>query len=119
MATRIQFASKLLSSAYTAGLIVSNRDPRPLAFPRVGEPALTYLMYLLRGVRFEGTLLENPYLASVGLQGGCLEDRLRGLSALRFRRQGDLVDYGWGFGGLEEWASSLSLPPRARAGGMR
>jgi len=119
MATRIQFASKLLTSAHGAGLIVSNRDPRPLVFPRVNEPALTFLMYLLRGVRFEGTLLENPYLTSVGLQGGNLEDRLRGLSALRFRRQGDLVDFGWGFGGLEEWASSLSLPSRARAGGMR
>ena len=113
MATRIQFASKLLTSAHGAGLIVSNRDPRPLVFPRVSEPALTYLMYLLRGVQFEGTLLENPYLTSVGLQGGNLEDRLRGLSALRFRRQGDLIDFGWGFGGLEEWASSLSLPSRA------
>jgi hypothetical protein len=78
MATRIQFASKLLSSASGAGLVASLRDPRPLRFPRVGEAALTYLMYLLREVRFEGTLLENPYLASVGLQGGMLDDRLRG-----------------------------------------
>jgi hypothetical protein len=74
-------------------------------------------MYLLRGVRFEGTLLENPYLASVGLQGGFLEDRLRGLSALRFRRQGDLVDFGWQYGGIEEWAAALTAPPCARAGG--
>lgn len=119
MATRIQFASKLLTSAHGAGLIVSNRDPRPLVFPRVSEPALTYLMYLLRGVQFEGTLLQNPYLASVGLHGGNLEDRLRSLSALRFRRQGDLVDFGWVFGGLQDWTSSLSLPPRSMAGGMR
>jgi hypothetical protein len=119
MATRIQFASKLLSSAYGAGLVASNRDPRPLILPRVSEPALTYLVYLLRGVQFEGTLLENPYLTSVGLQGGNLEDRLRELSALRFRRQGDLVEFGWAFAGLEDWASSLFLSPRARAGGMR
>jgi hypothetical protein len=118
MATRIQFASKLLSSAHGAGLIGSTRDPRPLAFPRVSGPALTYLMYLLRSVRFDGTLLENPYVASVGLEGLNLEDRLRALPALRFRRQADLLDFGWVFAGLEEWVSSLSMSGRARAGGM-
>jgi hypothetical protein len=120
MATRIQFASKLLSTAYSAGLVGSTRDPRPLQFPRVSEDALTYIMYLLRGVTFAGTLLENPYLASVGLQGGHLEDRLRGLSSLRFRRQADLVDFGWRYSSLEEWgATAHSAPPRARAGGIR
>jgi hypothetical protein len=120
MATRIQFASKLLSAAHGAGRIGSTRDPRPLLFPQVGEHALTYVLYLLRGVNFSGTLLENPYLASVGLQRSTLEDRLRGLSALRYRRQGDLVDFGWRHDGLEECAASaLSVPPRARAGGAR
>ena len=118
MSTRIQFASKLLSSAYGAGLVGSIRDPRPLRFPRVGDDALTYLMYLLRGVQFQGTLLENPYLASVGLQGRTLEDRLRTLSALRFRRQGDLVDFGWNYSGLEEWTEVVSAPPRLQAGGL-
>src|SRR4051812_49688856 len=45
------------------------RPPRSTLFPYTtlfrSEFALTYLMYLLRGVSFEGTLLENPYLASV------------------------------------------------------
>lgn len=67
MATRIQFASKLLSAAFSAGLIASNRDPRPLAIPRVPDDALEYLMYVLREVSFEGTLLDNHYVASVGL----------------------------------------------------
>ncbi len=119
MATRIQFASKLLSSAYSAGLVASTRDPRPLQYPPVGELPLTYLMYLLREVRFEGTLLENPYLASVGLVGLALEDRLRVLKALRFRRQGELVDFGWRYGDLPEWASTTVFEaPRARAGGV-
>jgi hypothetical protein len=118
MATRIQFASKLLSAAHDVGLIDSTRDPRPLAFPRVSGPALTYLMYLLRGVRFDGTLLENPYVASVGLEGLNLEDRLRALPALRFRRQRDLLDFGWIFAGLEECVASLAMSGRARAGGM-
>ena len=107
-------------SAHGAGLIASNRDPRPLQFPRVGEPALTYLMYLLRGVQFEGTLLENPYLASVGLQGGNLEDRLRGLSALRFpppgrpRRLRLAVRRA-----RRRGRRPCPAPPRARAGGTR
>lgn len=109
MATRIQFASKLLSSAYAAGLIASTRDPRTLLYPRVGELALTYLMYLLRETCFEGTLLENPYLASVGLKGAILEERLRGLSALGYHRQGDLVDYAWQYDSLLEWASNSVL----------
>jgi hypothetical protein len=102
--TRIHFASKLLSAAYSAGLVASNRDPRPLVFPRVEDAALTYLLYLLRGVDFEGTLTRNPYLASVGLAEGILEDRLRGLAALEFRRQGDLVDFTWGHPDVGTWA---------------
>lgn len=118
--TRIQLASKLLSSALSAGLVKTNRDPRPLLYPRVGDEALTYLMFLLREVEFAGSLLDNPYTASVGLTGGYLEERLRGLSALHFRRQGDLVDFGWRYPSLGDWASA-SLFPNAgeHAGGAR
>jgi hypothetical protein len=84
MATRIQCASKLLSAAYAAGLVATNRDPRPLVLPRVNDEALEYLLYLLRDVAFAGTLLANPYAASVGLESTSLEDRLRGLRGLSF-----------------------------------
>ena len=104
MSTRIQFASKLLSAALSAGLVGTNRDPRPLLWPRVGDDALTYLLYLLRGIDFAGTLLANPYLASVGLDGDTLASRLRTLPALTFRRQADLVDFGWRFEDLPAWA---------------
>ncbi len=101
MPTKIQFASKLLSAALSAGLVGSNRDPRPLVFPRVEDDALAYLMYLLREVPIDGTLLDNPYVASVGLAGSVLEDRLRGLSSLTFKRQGDLLDFGWKYPTLD------------------
>lgn len=104
MPTRIQFASKLLSAAFSAGLVASNRDPRPLVTPRVGDEPLAYLLYLLRGVAFEGTMLDNPYLRSVGLHGRDLESRLRALPALRFQRQGELTDFGWRFDSLQDWA---------------
>ncbi|TVQ94625.1 MAG: DUF1819 domain-containing protein [Deltaproteobacteria bacterium] len=104
--TRIQCASKLLSSAYAAGLVGSNRDPRPIALPRVPDDALTYMLYLLREVDYEGELLDNPYLRSVGLDGRVLDDRLRGLSALRFQRQADLVDFGWQYPSFSAWAQA-------------
>lgn len=117
MSTRIQLASKLLSGAHAAGLVTSKRDPRPLAYPRVPDDALEYLVHLLREVDFEGTLLRNPYVASVGLTGGLLEDRLRGLPGLRFRRQGELVDFGWQHADLAAWsAAHFDVPAPAAAG---
>ena len=101
---RIQFASKLLSAAYSAALVTSNRDPRPIGVPRVSDDALEYLMYLLRETEFEGSLLDNPYARSVGLEGAILEERLRGLPGLAFRRQGDLIDFGWRHRDLRIWA---------------
>ncbi len=104
MTTRIQFASKLLSAAYSAGLLGGNRDPRAIVFPRIPEEAIAYLLYLLREVEFEGTLLQNPYVASVFPEGRLPEDRLRSVPGLTFRRQGDLVDFGWLHKDLLEWA---------------
>ncbi len=104
--TRRKFASNLCTSAHSAGLLASPRDPRPLAFPRVEDDALTYLLYLLRSVQMRGTPLDNPYLASVGLTGPHLEDRLRALPALAFRRQSDLVDFGWRHPDLRAWSAA-------------
>ena len=106
LTTCVQFASKLLSAAYSAGLLGSNRDPRPLRFPAIDDQALTYLLYLLRDVKIAGTLLENPYLASVGLRDDQLVRRLTKLSALRFRQQGDVVEFGWQFHNLRDWAEA-------------
>lgn len=114
MSTRIQFGSRLLSVAHAAGLVGSNHDPRSLEFPRVPPAALAYLLYLLRGVEFEGTLLDNPYVTSVGLEGQYLEERLRSLPGLRFQRQGDLVDFGWTYPDLTAWAGDLLVAGEAR-----
>lgn len=107
-ATAVQFASKLLSAASEAGLLSPKRDPRNLLLPKLGDEALTYLLYLLRGVRFEGTLTENPYLASVGLEGGLLDQRLRNLGALRFRRMAQLTEFEWSEPSLAAWSERLS-----------
>jgi hypothetical protein len=106
MVTRVQLASKLLSAAHEAGLVATPRDPRPVSLPRVPDLALEYLLHLLRETSFEGTLLANPYTDSVGLDGALLEDRLRALPSLAFRRQGDLIDFGWRHADLRAWAAA-------------
>ena len=70
------------------------------------DESLEYLLYLLRETEFAGTLLDNPYLASVGLDGAVLVDRLRRLPGLAFRRQGDLTDFGWRHQDLRAWAAA-------------
>ncbi len=114
-ATRIQFASKLLSAAYAAGLVAGRRDPRPLAVPPVPDLALEYLLHLLRGLAFEGGLLANPYLASVGLLGDRLEARLAGLPSLAFRRQGRLVELDWRHSDLAAWGAARAAAEPAEA----
>ncbi|MFN7900503.1 MAG: BrxA family protein [Synechococcaceae cyanobacterium] len=107
--TRLQLASKLLTTAHSAGLIQGKRDPRPLVVPLVPDDALTYVLHLLREVDFEGTVLANPYLRSVGLEGSPLNARLKRLPDLRYGRQGDLVDMGWKHPDLAAWADHAGL----------
>ncbi len=101
-----KLASRLLSSALSAGLVVGRRDPRQLVFPRVRDNALAYLLHLLRGISFEGTLHKNPYLRSVGIEGSILQSRFAALPSLRYRRTGDVIEFGWRHQSLTEWAES-------------
>jgi len=105
-ATCVQFASKLLSTASEAGLVSGRRDPRELLLPKVTDLALGYLMHLLREVRIEGTLQENPYLASVGLQGDLLDARLRSVPGVGYRRMMHLVEFEWASADLAAWGAA-------------
>ena len=105
-ATCVQFASKLLSAASEAGVISSKRDPRALLMPRVPDLALAYLLHLLRSIRFAGTLTENPYLASVGLVEGFLDQRLRSLPGVNYRRMAQLTEFDWEAPSLGAWAEA-------------
>ncbi|AUX37618.1 hypothetical protein SOCE836_098480 [Sorangium cellulosum] len=105
-ATLVQFASKLLSAASEAGVVSAKRDPRALLMPKVPDLALAYLMHLLRGLRFAGTLTENPYLTSVGLAEGVLDQRLRSLRGMTFRRMAHLTEFEWEAPTLTAWAEA-------------
>jgi hypothetical protein len=102
--TQIQFASRLLSCALAAGLLAGKRDPRAAIAPRVPDEALAYLLHLLRAVRFQGSFVANPYLASVGLAGGHLADRIRTLPSIELRRAGDVHELEWRYPDLAGWA---------------
>lgn len=105
-ATRQMFAGKLLTAAAQAGLLSSGAR-RELIHPQVSLDALGYLLYLLRGVTFMGTFLDNPYLRSVGLAGDSLEERLRdGTRAgwWRYARMGHLIELDWTWPDLATWA---------------
>jgi hypothetical protein len=105
-ATVIQFASKLLSAASEAGLVSPKRDPRALLFPKIPDHAIAYLLHLLRSIRFEGSLLENPYVASVGLGDGFLDQRLKSIPGITLRRMGKLVELDWAHPTLAAWAEA-------------
>ena len=115
--TCVLYASKLLSAAHSAGLIASKRDPRVLTTPRVPDDALEYLMYLLRDVRFKGTLFDNPYVKSVGLDPSQMEYRLRRMPGMEFRRQGELYEFGWRYSDILAWANVKASPPIVQVAG--
>ena len=105
-ATVLQFASKLLSAASEAGLVSPKRDPRALLFPKVPDVAVGYLLHLLRGVRHEGSLTENAYVASVGLGDGFLDQKIKAIPGITLRRMGRLVELDWDHPTLAAWAEA-------------
>lgn len=102
-ATTRTATSKLLTTAFKAGLIESGRSPRTLTYPLVEDLALEYILYLLRETTFEGSILRNPYLVSVGLVESDLTYRLRKLHGIDFKQQGSIVEFGWRYDDLTEW----------------
>lgn len=102
--TSQRLATGLLTTAAAAGLCAKGSGSRRLSYPRISDEALTYWLYFLRHLEFEGTLMTNPYLASVGLSAGFLDQRLRKLPDLSFNRMAELHDFGWAAPDLKTWA---------------
>jgi hypothetical protein len=115
-ASHVQLASKLLSAAYAAGLVGSARDPRPVTLPRVDEVALEYLLHLLREVRIEGRLADNPYLRSVGVEAGDLGPALKRSDAIEVQALGGVTELHFRFPSLRAWAAArLGIADEERA----
>lgn len=104
--THAQFAGKLLTASWEAGLVSKAPDPRRILLPSVGDQALCYLLYLLRESEFTGSLTRNPYLASVGLSEGFLDRRLQTLSCLTYRKMAGMEEFVWRYPSLGAWAEA-------------
>ena len=99
-----RMASSLLTTAAAAGLCSSGTGSRTIAYPKVTDEALGYWLYFLRHLAFVGSLIENPYLRSVGLIDSSLEQRVRQLPGFAFSSMNDLYDFGWQYSDLSSWA---------------
>jgi len=110
IASRLKIASKLLTAAREAGLASGRLGVVPVPRPLVEDDALGYLLYLLRGVRIADSLVDNPYLASVGLVGADLSARLRSLPAVSLHRLADVAEFEWGQPDLTAWAEATLSP---------
>lgn len=103
-ATVRQVAGKLLSASGEAGLLGPAPDPRAIEWPNVPEVALAYAIHLLREVRIQGDILDNPYLASVALEGDSLRERLRKVDWIKIRQIGGTREIDWRYPDLNSWA---------------
>jgi hypothetical protein len=104
-ATVQRMSIALLTTSTAAGICSDEGNSRQLEFPKVTDAALVYWLYCLRGLSYEGSLLNNPYFTSVGLSGDFLEQRLRRIHGLTFSRMGDLYDFEWKYPDLLTWAT--------------
>ncbi len=112
MSTAIRLAENLLTSAAEAGLCSARPGVRRLAWPDVSNISLSYLLYLLRRVKFAGAMTDNPYLLSTLPGPEDIERRTRDLPGLAIRRMGDLRDFDWAHPDLRTWAvHALGLDP--------
>jgi hypothetical protein len=101
--TRLKFASNLLGSAREVGLVASRRDPRKLVTPSVPALALGYVLHLLRAVEFEGTLTDNPYLASAGVTPETFTTAASRVPGLEVAELGGSVSLHWRSASLFGW----------------
>lgn len=103
-ATRIKFAGNLLTTAGEAGLLTGRTNPRPLALPAISDAGLGFVLHLLREALPDVRILDNPYVASLGLLRETLLDKLRVAVATQVRNLGDVVDIEWSAPNLASWA---------------
>lgn len=102
--TAIKFASNLLATAFDVGLVGGKRDPRKVTFPAVPEVVLAYALYLLRDTAFEGALLDNPYLRSLGVERETFRAIAPRVPGVRFVELGGATELTFDERSLTAWA---------------
>ncbi|MCL2823799.1 MAG: DUF1819 domain-containing protein [Polyangiaceae bacterium] len=87
--TKLKFASNLITATSEAGLVAPPTQGRAILLPDVPDDALAYILHLLLNTEFAGSLTDNPYLRSVGMDGPRLVDAVGRLSGGRHVENGD------------------------------
>jgi BrxA len=100
--TKLKYAGNLLTTAAEAGLVSQPSRERTLLVPVVPDDGLAYLLHLIREVEFAGTLADNPYLRSVGMQNDVLEEAIARLAG---RAEDGGFDLEWMSKSLKDWAA--------------
>lgn len=103
--TSMKFASNLLSAAVEAGLLKDRKDPRKLTLSGVPDAAVGYALYLLRTVEFEGSLSDNPYLRSLGIDSALFPLAMRRVPGIDFRGIGGVHEVDWRYPTLAAWGN--------------
>ncbi len=88
-------AKRLLVSAGEAGLIEEDGAPRAVGPPELLGMVVAYVLYLLREIRFSGTLLENAYLRGLGVTAENVRETIEAAPGVRMTagwRAGDPED---------------------------
>lgn len=99
----MKFGSNLLSTAFEVGLVAGRRDPRALKQMTVPDVVLGYVLYLLRGVRFEGTLTDNPYLRSLGVTAASFGVHAPRIPGIRYAELGSAAELTFTEPDLRTW----------------
>lgn len=104
--TAIKFGSNLLATAFDVGLVAGRRDPRKIAVPQVPDVAIGYALYLVREVTIEGSLLDNPYLRSLGITQETFRAFAPRIPGVHFVELGGATELSFDAPSLRAWAAN-------------
>ena len=102
--TKLKMSASLMTAARQAGMIQNNEIAGGSLLGT--DKALGYWFYLWRSLHDAPPVLNNPYLASIGLSGEWLDRRITKLNCLQLRRLGDTLDWEWKYPSLIEYANA-------------
>ncbi len=110
-ATRTKFASNLLATALDVGLVGGRRDPRALTAPAAPDLVFGYVLYLLREVAFQGTLVDNPYLRSLGVTPTSFASAVSRVPGVRYLALGGTGELDLGEPSVLAWGEKYLREP--------
>jgi hypothetical protein len=103
--TAMKFGANLIGAAVEAGALSGRKDPRKLTLNSVPDAIVGYALYLLRTVEYEGTLSENPYMRSLGIDASLFSSAMTRVPGIAFRAIGGVQELDFRYPTLAEWSS--------------